>query len=221
MDLTQETLGALARDLPDATTVLLRHRLDFCCGGERTLGAACASAGLDAAVIAAELDAASRRSTEPPPAWAQMPLVELCDHIEARYHQTLRDDVPPLIAAAHKVERVHAGKPAVPTGLGAGLQHMWNELQSHMMKEERVLFPMIRQGQGAMAHAPVQVMRHEHDEHAVNLRGLRALTGDHVPPPHACATWRALYAGLARLERELMEHIHLENHVLFPRALGR
>ena len=64
MDLTQETLGALARDLPDATTVLLRHRLDFCCGGERTLGAACASAGLDAAVIAAELDAASRRSTE-------------------------------------------------------------------------------------------------------------------------------------------------------------
>ena len=125
--------------------------------------------------------------------------------------------MPGLIAAAVKVERVHAGKPAVPVGLAAALDDMWRELQDHMEKEERILFPMLAAGD-ARARMPIGVMRTEHDEHGVSLQRLRALTGNHVAPPHACATWRALYDGLVTLEAELMAHIHLENHVLFPRA---
>lgn len=218
MDLSTTTLGDLARDLPTATQVFLRHRLDFCCKGHQTLQQACTAAGLDAAVIAKELTT-PRDDAPPRTNWASWSSAQLVAHIEERYHQTLRRDVPGLIAAAAKVERVHAGKPAVPAGLTAALEAMWRELEDHMQKEERILFPMLAAGD-ARAAMPIRVMRTEHDDHGVSLQRLRALTGDHVAPPHACATWRALYDGLRTLEAELMAHIHLENHVLFPRAGG-
>lgn len=219
MDHANQTLGDLARDLPAATTVFLRHQLDFCCGGHRTLSEACAKAGLDPAAISRELDALPPAA--PGDGWANRPLDELIDHIEARYHATLRRDVPGLIAAAAKVERVHAAKPTVPTGLHAALAATWDELLDHMAKEEQVLFPLLRgRLRGPDPAMPIGVMRREHDEHAHNLRRLRGLAHDYVAPPEACATWRALYDGLAHLEAELMEHIHLENHVLFPRATG-
>ena len=88
-----------------------------------------------------------------------------------------------------------------------------------MQKEEQVLFPMILSGRGAMAAMPVSVMEEEHRDHGKNLERTRALTNDFIAPESACNTWRALYLGLAELERDLMEHIHLENNVLFPRAL--
>ncbi|MCA9587981.1 MAG: hemerythrin domain-containing protein, partial [Myxococcales bacterium] len=87
--------------------------------------------------------------------------------------------------------------------------------------EEQVLFPAIHGGRlGAPVHMPIRVMMQEHDDHGENLRRMRELATGYVPPPEACATWRALYAGLEKLEAELMEHIHLENNVLFPRALN-
>ncbi len=90
-----------------------------------------------------------------------------------------------------------------------------------MMKEEQMLFPAILAGRrGGHVHMPIRVMMHEHDDHGENLRRLRELATDFRPPVEACATWRALYAGLEKLESELMEHIHLENNVLFPRALN-
>ncbi len=220
MDLTRSIdtpLGELARQ-PSAARVFLRHRLDFCCGGRRSLREACAAAGLDAGQIAAELDDAAATPDEAP-RWEERPLAALTDHIVARFHDALRRDVPPLLEAARKVERVHAGKPAVPVGLADALAAFWDEMQLHMMKEERVLFPMLRAGVvGGRVAGPVHVMEHEHDQHAAHLARLRTLGGDRVPPAHACATWRALYQGLAHLEEELMLHIHLENHVLFPRA---
>lgn len=210
------TLGDLARDVPIATSVFLRHQLDFCCRGHQTLQAACADAGLDVGTIERELDEVPAAA---PTNWAARSTAELIDFIETRYHATLRRDVPPLIAAAAKVERVHAAKPAVPLGLAATLEEMWLDLERHMQKEEQILFPMLRAGD-RRAHMPIQVMRAEHDVHGTNLGELRALTGGFVAPPHACATWRALYDGLARLQAELMAHIHLENHVLFDRAGG-
>jgi regulator of cell morphogenesis and NO signaling len=96
---------------------------------------------------------------------------------------------------------------------------MRDELESHMQKEEHVLFPLILAGRGALAAAPIRVMEREHEDHGRNLERLRELAHDFAPPLDACGTWRALYLGLEELEREIMEHIHLENHVLFPRAL--
>jgi len=219
MDRTTTSLGELAAQHPSATRVFLRHRLDFCCGGRRSLAEACERAGLDATTILAELDQEAR-STDGTSGAERLPQNDLADHIESVYHAGLRRDLPTLIAAARKVERVHAGKPAVPAGLAGVLDEFFSEMESHMAKEERILFPMIRRGtRGEAVYMPVRMMEREHDSHAEQLAKIRELTGDLRVPDHACATWRALYHGLETLEADLMRHIHLENNVLFARAM--
>lgn len=219
MNQTTQTLGEIARTQPAATRVFLRHRLDFCCGGQRTLSEACDQAGLDAEAIAREI-AGAAASPHDDDGWERRSNAELADHIEKHYHAELRRDLPALIAAARRVEKVHAGKPEVPAGLATLLDELWQDMQQHMMKEERILFPMLRQGaRGDAVFGPVRVMETEHQLHGRVLEAIRELTGDFAAPPHACATWRALYDGLARLEEELMQHIHLENNVLFLRAV--
>lgn len=214
-----ETLGQVATAHPASTLVFLRHRLDFCCGGGQKLGDACRAAGLDPDAVAAEILAEGVVSE--PERWDTRPLPDVIDFILTRYHEPLRADLPALLDAARRVERVHSKKPSCPHGLAAHLEELDVELRQHLAKEEQVLFPAIRSGSGgAQVHMPVRVMMQEHDDHGASLRRLRELATDFVPPPEACATWRALYAGLEKLEAELMEHIHLENNVLFPRALN-
>lgn len=217
--LTTVPLADIARTTPSSTRVFLRHHLDFCCGGKRTLAEACERAGLDPAAIAAEVEMEAKHDTSQV-RWEERSTAELCDYIETHYHATLRRDVPPLIEAARKIERVHAEKPDVPRGLAIVLSELLSEMEHHMTKEERVLFPMIRRGaHGELLHMPVSAMESEHDLHGEKLRKIRELTGDLRVPDHACATWRALYDGLERMEVELMQHIHIENNILFPRAL--
>ena len=217
--LTTVSLADIARTTPSSTRVFLRHHLDFCCGGQRTLAEACAKAGLDAGAIAVELEREANR-TASEVRWEDRPAAALCDHIEERYHAALRRDVPPLILAARKVERVHADKPAVPKGLEAVLSQFFAEMERHMNKEEHVLFPMLRRGtHGETMFMPITMMEKEHDTHREALRDIREITHDLHAPDHACATWRALYDGLVAMEAELMEHIHLENNILFSRAL--
>jgi regulator of cell morphogenesis and NO signaling len=214
-----ETLGEIATAHPASTRILLRHRLDFCCGGGRQLGEACRAAGLDPDSVIAEI--AAEEDSSAPERWDAKPLHELVDFIIVRYHDTLRSDLPALIEAARKVERVHAKKDSCPHGLAAHLAQLETELGHHLAKEEQVLFPALRRGnRGAHVHMPIRVMMQEHDDHSVDLARLRKLATDFDPPKEACATWRALYAGLQKLESELMEHIHLENNVLFKRALN-
>ncbi|MBI5500910.1 MAG: iron-sulfur cluster repair di-iron protein [Deltaproteobacteria bacterium] len=212
------TLAEIVAANQKAATVLARHRLDFCCRGEQTLGEACALAGLDPAAIGEEL--VREGAAEPARVgWTRRPVGELIDFIETRYHEALRRDLPVLVELARRVERVHAGKAACPRGLADHLEHVHAAVDDHLAKEERVLFPLIRAGRGEFALMPIKVMTEEHDDHGKNLRRTRELAGDFALPEEACASWRELYHGLARLESELMEHIHLENHVLFPRAM--
>ncbi len=214
-----QTLGDIAETIPSAKRVFLRHELDFCCGGARTLETACTRAGLDAEAIAREIDDTAGRGGVTK-SWQVRPLDELTVHIESHYHQALRNDVPALIQAAIRVEKVHAGKPNVPVGLADTLACFWDEMLGHMNKEETILFPMIRRGaRGESVYMPVRVMEEEHDQHAESLARLRELTGNYQVPENACGTWRALYEGLATLQAELMDHIHLENNVLFLRAV--
>ncbi|MCW5802791.1 MAG: iron-sulfur cluster repair di-iron protein [Deltaproteobacteria bacterium] len=213
------SLGELAAATPSATRVFMRHRLDFCCGGRRSLAEACERAGLNPAEILAELEQEAKRG-DGAPGYELLAQGELADHIETHYHAALRRDLPMLIEAARKVERVHAARPTVPAGLAAVLDELLAEMENHMGKEEKVLFPMIRRGQrGEAVYMPVRMMEREHDGHAEQLIKIRELTGDLRAPAEACATWRALYHGLATLEAELMQHIHLENNVLFARAV--
>jgi regulator of cell morphogenesis and NO signaling len=209
--LVERTLGSIAQQIPGATAVLRRHRLDFCCGGDTTLADAARARGDDAVRIASEL-----RALTPQPAEAPEEPGALIDHILERYHETHRRELPELIALARKVEQVHAGHPELPKGLSRLLEHIAEAIEEHMQKEEQILFPMIRAGLGRMAVGPIAVMRHEHVEHGERLRQLEALTHDHTAPADACSTWRALYAGTGKLVDDVMQHIHLENNVLFP-----
>ena len=137
-----------------------------------------------------------------------------------RYHAIHRQQLPELIRLAARVEQVHGRREECPNGLTELLMEMQQELESHMQKEEQVLFPMILRGAGAMAGGPISVMRFEHDQHGEALERLAELTDDIHAPAGACNTWQALYRGLNELRVDLMQHIHLENNLLFPRALG-
>ena len=212
-DLTAESLGAIATAIPGATAVLRRYKLDFCCGGDVPLAEAAARRGLDALTIAAEL---ARLAPQPEEALPGDPDA-LIDLIETRYHAAHRREVPELVRLARRVEAVHAEHPRRPAGLADLLTRMEAELESHMQKEEQVLFPMMRRGGHPMIGQPIGMMRHEHDDHGEHLRELEALTEGFTPPEGACRTWRALYAGLDHLTGELMRHIHIENSILFPR----
>ncbi|MCU0763550.1 MAG: iron-sulfur cluster repair protein YtfE [Hydrogenophaga sp.] len=211
-DFAQQAIGQIAVELPGATAVFRRHKLDFCCGGQIALQEACERKQLPLATVLAELNALQRVDVDV----AQRPAAEVIDHILQRYHAVHREQLPELIRMARRVEAVHRESPDVPTGLADHLEAMEAELLDHMDKEENLLFPLLKAGGQGMAHHPIAVMRHEHTSHGAQLERLLALSHDTKPPAGACNTWRALYAGIAQLSDDLISHIHLENNLLFP-----
>jgi regulator of cell morphogenesis and NO signaling len=212
------TLASLSVTRAGASRVFYRHGLDFCCHGQISLREACAANELDPAKLIEEIQG-EERTDETFARWDEAPLDQLIDHLLKRFHEAHRAELPRLLAMARKVEAVHGEKTTCPKGLTSHLERMSEELEMHMQKEEEVLFPLIRAGRGRMAAMPVQVMELEHKDHGQNLVRLRELVTDFNPPEEACGTWQALYLGLAELESEIMQHIHLENNALFPRAL--
>lgn len=215
---TNATLADLATAYPAASRVFHRLGLDYCCGGRRTVEEACRARNLDTGAVLEEIQSApSGPEAEAP--WTDRPQADLIAFIVERYHAALRREIPELIALADKVEARHADKPTCPVGLADHLRLVHAAVLEHLDKEEQILFPMILAGRGSAASGPVQVMETEHRDHAQNLAVTRRLTHDLTPPKEACTSWRALYLRLHELEAELMEHIHLENNVLFPGAL--
>jgi len=141
----------------------------------------------------------------------------IIDHILERYHEVHRRELPELVRLAKYVEQVHAGHPARPAGLSALVETIQAEMESHMQKEEQILFPLMRGGGHPMIEHPIAMMRHEHDEHARNLATMAEITHDLAVPADADRSWRDLYAGLGKLAADLDAHIHIENEILFPR----
>jgi regulator of cell morphogenesis and NO signaling len=215
----ETSLAELAVQNAAASRVFHRHGLDYCCGGRRPLVEACAERGLDPSAVLAEVAAAGAGST-PAERWHERPLDELMTHIVDFFHVRLRAELPELAALARKVEARHADKASCPRGLTAHVETIGAELFPHMMKEEQILFPALRAGWGPRALGPIRVMEAEHRDAALQLERTRELTADLVAPGEACTSWRALYLRLDAFEAELMEHIHLENNVLFARAMA-
>jgi len=207
-----QAIGQIAVQLPGATAVFRRLKLDFCCGGHVSLDQAASDKGLDLQAVVHELSALQRPSELPDLGTP----TELVEHIIARYHEVHRAQLPELIRMARRVEAVHRDHSEVPAGLADALEAMEQELLSHMHKEEAVLFPMLRAGGNSFVSQPIAMMRHEHNDHGEALEHLASLTNDITPPMGACNTWRALYTGLAQLREDLINHIHLENNILFP-----
>lgn len=149
--------------------------------------------------------------------WVNTPTDQLIDHILHEFHERHRQQLPELIRLARRVEQVHGGHPECPNGLADHLCDVHQALESHMQKEEQILFPMLLRGESLMARGPISVMRFEHQQHDEGLARLRGLTNDNQPPEYACGTWRTLYRELEIFCQELDQHIQLENEVLFNR----
>jgi len=208
-------IGEIAARLPGATALFRHYKLDYCCGGASSLQSAAARRGLDVAEIEGRLAALNQ-----PMVAASDDPVDLIEFSLSRYHETHRRELAELCKLAQRVERVHGDHPDAPTGLTAFLAELADELDSHMQKEEAILFPMMRAG-SPMVVGPIAVMMSDHEGHAETLERLEVLAHGMEAPPEACGSWRALYSGLRKLSDDLKDHIHTENNVLFPQFSGR
>ena len=215
------TIAELATTRPLSVRVFHRHTIDFCCAGGRSLSEVCTKKGLDPKGVLDEITAEEASARAPALRWDAVPLGELVDHLLVRYHEPLDAELPRLGQLWEKVCRVHGETdPTMFAELGRLWQALRDDLEPHMAKEEQILFPWIRRGQGASADGPIAVMEEEHERVGEILTEIRAITHDYQLPPGACRSYTALWQGLEALEADLHEHIHLENHVLFPRALA-
>lgn len=212
MNYAQRQVADIAANLPGATKVFRELKIDFCCGGQVPLAEAVAARGASLSDVEAAL-----ATLETGAIVAPQSTDELIEHILERYHATHRAELPELIRLAARVEARHAENPLVPRGIHAALEEAAQALEEHMQKEEQILFPLMRAGGHPMIHAPIGRMRHEHDEHGERLANLEHLANHFKLPEEACPTWRALYAGVAKLIDDVHEHVHLENNVLFAR----
>jgi regulator of cell morphogenesis and NO signaling len=226
------TVGQLVTDRPARSRIFESLNIDYCCGGKRSLAEACAKRQLEPAhvmkLIASADQAADALDNEVVDADA-MTLAELADHIERTHHAFLRSELPRLDAITEKVSRVHGDREPRLREVRQAFCAFRDELSSHMLKEERILFPMIRAlqhastrpafGCGSIAN-PIHQMESEHQHAGDALATMRAATDDYQPPPWACNTYRAMLDGLANLERDMHQHVHKENNVLFPKAIA-
>ncbi|MDF2177425.1 iron-sulfur cluster repair protein YtfE [Aliiglaciecola sp. CAU 1673] len=212
MSILNQSLAELAINVGGATRVFHQYGLDFCCAGQQTLAEALQRRGVDEKAVLTALDNLAQ-CRQPEPDWSQQPVADLVQHILDRFHDKHRRQMPELIRLAQRVETVHQASPDCPSGLAEHLTLMLDELESHMLKEEQILFPMLINGM--YPQGPINVMLEDHLEHGQALEKMVMLAHHFILPEGACNSWRALYAGVQELKEDLMEHIHLENHILF------
>ena len=218
------TLGDVITSHPALTGELERRGLDYCCGGDRTLAAACTERGLDVAATLDELRAAAAATVGEAPDWASMGVAELVDHLEATHHRFLWDEVPRLSSLLDRIVAVHGERHPELFEVARRFDELRVDLEPHLAEEERVVFPWIRQlatgtapllPSGSSGH-PLARLLAEHDRIGELFVDLRRLTDAYRPPPDGCASYRACYAGLAELEADTHLHVHKENNLLFP-----
>ena len=220
------TLAEIVTAQPAAARILERHQLDYCCGGTQRLRTACDAAGVDPDNVLAEL---ATLTPQAEPDWATMAPTLLVDHLEATHHAYLHTEFPRLSALAEKVVGVHGSRHPELANVRAAYEELRADLEPHLTKEERVLFPMIRDlARSTFApdfpcgslQNPIRVMLTEHDRAGEVLARLRALTAGYATPADGCASYHALYEGLQELETDTHLHIHKENNVLFPAVIA-
>jgi regulator of cell morphogenesis and NO signaling len=219
----ERTVGQIAAALPASVRVFEKHGIDFCCGGALPLTDACRRLGLDPALLLHEIDQAGQAPAPDATDWMTAPLPALMDHILDTHHVYMKAQLPRLEAMLAKVLEAHGGRHGETLrALAAVYAPMKAELDAHLLKEERILFPMIRGGESHCGGVqnPIRVMLYEHDSAGGALVEMRRITDGYTPPADACNTFRALYFELSEMECDLHRHIHLENNILFPRALS-
>ena len=228
-ELEIQTVGQMVVERPQRSRVFDRLHIDYCCGGKRTLAEACTKRGLDLKTVIAELEAFDAEAEAQGDAVrpANLTMTELADDIERTHHAYLREELPRLGNLVKKVSAVHGQAHPWLTGLTSVYAELVAELEPHMLKEEQILFPLIRElDQATTAPSfhcgsvgnPIRMMEMEHQNAGAALDRIREMTTDYEIPEGACNSFRAMLSGLEHLEADLHLHIHKENEILFPKA---
>lgn len=221
------TVGEIVRAVPARSRILENLGIDYCCGGKKPLAEVCRSKGLDPATVVAMLAALDGVSQPSGPNPDALSLTALCDDIETAHHDYLREELPRLDFMTRKVAAVHGDHEPRLQEIRRVFETFSTEIATHTQEEEQTVFPAIRKLESANGREAevVSVLRStftrlesEHEQAGAALEQFAALTDRYTPPDWACNTFRALYDGLQQLEKNMHQHVHKENNILFPRA---
>ncbi len=222
--LHERTVGELVAQQPGTSRVFQAHGIDFCCQGHRTVREACQHSDQPLDRVIVELEAVLAGPSPAGSNPAELTPSDLVAHILAHHHAYLRSELPRLHEMAHRVARRHGGHTPSLIEVFHVFETLATGLERHLREEEQITFPVLLQqfspaGTTQPVEAALEALVDDHAAVAECLARLRELTAGFNPPPEACNTYRALFAGLADLETDLQRHLHLENNVLFPAAL--
>lgn len=230
---TTQTVAEITRQYPAAVRVFEAAGIDYCCGGNRSLEDACAKGNVSLNQVLSRLtDALATRPTEADRHWMTASLADLSAYIVEQHHAFAKRELPRLATLASKVETRHGHMYSELHEIREHVEALGSEMSTHMLKEEQVLFPRLKlveeSAEAGVAPPPaffgtlINPIRHmlsDHDDTGQLLKSIRSLTHDYTLPKGACMSYQALYQGLEALEKDIHQHIHLENNFLFPRAL--
>jgi regulator of cell morphogenesis and NO signaling len=232
MTTTTQTVREIALAQPSSIRVFEKYGIDYCCGGRKPLTEACAAGDLEVDAVIAALELAAQSPVPGATDWAQEPLESLSGHIVATHHAYVKRELPRLAILAQRVVNRHGETTAELPVIQATLAKLDEELTQHLAKEEAILFPYVvllesaSANGGAKPHGcfgtvanPIAMMTQEHDAAGALLAEIRRLSHSFTTPAGACPTYHAFYDGLKDFEQDLHQHIHLENNILFPRAI--
>lgn len=232
---TQKTVREFPVEDPAATRILEKLGIDYCCGGDQPLDQACRAANLQLDQVLDSLEKAKQANRSAPNHhdWQKEPLEDLIAHIHSTHHKYTREEIARLEPLLDKVCSVHGKNHSELLHIRATFAGLASELTMHMMKEEMVLFPyIVRMEESVIQNEPilpppfgsvqnpVSMMEHEHDSAGAALRAMRQASCNYSAPPDACISYQTLCKALAEFEADLHQHIHLENNILFPRAIA-
>ena len=232
---TEKTVRELSLENPAATRIFEKLGIDYCCGGNKSLEEACRAANLpmDQVLDTLEMAEQATRAAQKNHDWQREPLADLIAHINSTHHKYTREELSRLAPLFDKVCSVHGKNHPELLHARASFTGLSQKLTMHMMKEGMVLFPyIVRMEEAVVQHEPVlpppfgsvqnpvSMMEHEHESAGNALRAMRQASSGYTAPADACVSYQTLYRALAEFEADLHQHIHLENNILFPRAIA-
>lgn len=232
MTTSTQTVREIALEQPTSIRVFETFGIDYCCGGRKPLAEACAAGSLEIDAVIAALELAAKLPDVNSENWADKSLSSLSSHIMAKHHSYVKRELPRLAQLAQKVVNRHGSTKSELPIIAASLMQIDEELTQHLAKEEAILFPYIAALEQSVAKRtakpdncfgtvanPIAMMIQDHDAAGSLIGEIRRLSGDFTTPDDACPTFHAFYDGLREFEQDLHQHIHLENNILFPRAV--
>jgi regulator of cell morphogenesis and NO signaling len=232
MTTTTQTVRDIALEQPSSIRVFEKYGIDYCCGGRKPLSEACMAGNVEIESVLAALELAAQSPAPISTDWAQESLEVLSAHIVDTHHAYVKRELPRLAVLAQKVVNRHGATKAELQVIQSTLAQLDEELTHHLAKEESILFPFVVLLERASANgaskprgcfdsvaSPIAMMTQEHDTAGAMLADIRRLSNNFTTPPDACPTFHAFYDGLKDFEKDLHQHIHLENNILFPRAI--